>query len=791
MSSIWWEQWPLGVGNDSTPTPLMDNSSCFSSTQSTVLKGVKFGGLPVVLLLDFCVFLVLLILFSIIRRNFWDYGRLALVADNEGFTESTHRRYGRMSSVASSVEDPEHELGFCSWLPYIIRMDEEKIKSRCGMDGVHYLSFQRHLIVLLIIITVTSLGIILPVNFTGDLLDNEFGKTTLGNLPKGSKLLWLHTVFAVLYLILTVFLLRHYTSQIKSMPRETTRNTLFVRSVPKTATKEDVKIHFTEAYPTCQVCAVTLGYDVAKLMYLDKERVRAGKNLRYYERVLNSTGNRELINPRLCGQFCCCSSSGKVDAIEYYSTTEKDLLEEVRKQVELVPQHPLGMAFVTLQTEANAKFILKDFNALECGGTSCCCWRQPQPSSNSKALKVNKWRVDFAPHPKNVYWDNLSVRGFSWYMRYVMINFFLFFLLTFLTTPTIIINTIDKFNVTKPIYYLNSPIITQFFPTLLLWSFSALLPTIVYYSTIGEAHWSRSSEHMSMLRKLYFFLIFMVLILPSLGLTSLAWFFRWLFDKEFLTGGKLRFECVFLPDQGAFFVNYVITAALVGSAMDLLRLPGLLLYSIRMAFARSAAERKYVKQNQAYEFEYGAMYGWNLCVFTVIIAYSIICPIIVPFGLLYMMLKHLVDKHNMYFAYLPARLDRQVHLGAVNQALAAPIISLIWLYFFSVLRTGFWNSTSLFTLVVLCITVFICVGYTCFGHFKYLSPHNYEAKEEDKDATEGVEGNTTVYLPRVLNPKSPASAQQGSKLEQSYGSTEGSLAYSPNYSPVEDSTSDG
>ena len=58
MSSIWWEQWPLGVGNGSTPTPLMDNSSCFSSTQSTVLKGVKFGGVPVVLLLDFCVFLV-------------------------------------------------------------------------------------------------------------------------------------------------------------------------------------------------------------------------------------------------------------------------------------------------------------------------------------------------------------------------------------------------------------------------------------------------------------------------------------------------------------------------------------------------------------------------------------------------------------------------------------------------------------------------------------------------------------------------------------------------------------
>lgn len=75
----------------------------------------------------------------------------------------------------------------------------------------------------------------------------------------------------------------------------------------------------------------------------------------------------------------------------------------------------------------------------------------------------------------------------------------------------------DKFNVTKPVEYLNvslhlrgwssasrvpatncsvfgspqNPIVTQFFPTLLLWAFSALLPTIVYYSAFFEAHWTR------------------------------------------------------------------------------------------------------------------------------------------------------------------------------------------------------------------------------------------------------------------------------------------------------------
>uniref|UniRef100_A0A8C8H000 Transmembrane protein 63A n=1 Tax=Oncorhynchus tshawytscha TaxID=74940 RepID=A0A8C8H000_ONCTS len=689
VMSTWWGLVKNGSAHH------VDNSSCFSSTESTVLKGNNFGGVPVVLLLDFSFFLALLILFSVIRRKLWDYGRLALISDREGL-------------------HPQICVSFSS---------EEMVKARCGIDAVHYLSFQRHLITLLVLVTVISVTVILPVNLSGNLLGNDpynFGRTTVGNLQKDNNLLWIHTVFAVIYLILTVLLLRRHTSQMKGMGRGLTRNTLFASSIPKEASEEDIRTHFTEAYPTCRVCEVHLTYDVAQLMHLDKERKRAEKNLHYYERVLQRGGEREVINPRLCGHLCCCRTRNcqEVDAIEYFRGQAAGLLEEVRTQKELVPQHPLGMVFVTLQSEAMATYILKDFNALDCGNgdsaVRCGCGREPQPSSCSATLKVRNWRVDYAPHPRNV--DNLSVQGFRWWVRCLLLNFFLFFLLTFLTTPSIIISTMDKFNVTKPIYYLNSAVVSQFFPTLLLWSFSALLPTIVYYSTLGECHWNRSREQLIMMHKLYIFLLFMVLILPSLGLTSLAVFFRWLFDKE----------CVFLPDQGAFFVNYVITAGLVGSGMELLRLPGLLLYTIRMALARSAAERKYVKQNQAYEFEYGAMYGWTLCVFTVIMAYSITCPVIVPFGLLYLMLKHLVDKHNLYFAYLPARLDRQVHLGAVNQALAAPIICLIWLYFFSVLRTGFMADTSLFTLVVLCVTVCICISYTCFGHFKYLSPHNYK-----------------------------------------------------------------
>uniref|UniRef100_A0A669EEU7 Transmembrane protein 63A n=1 Tax=Oreochromis niloticus TaxID=8128 RepID=A0A669EEU7_ORENI len=674
MKSLWWEPESHLAANRSDG--FKNRTDCFNSTQSTVLKGLEFGGVPDVLLINFVVFVFLLIVFTIIRKRFWDYGRLALVADDDGSVKFEHN-LSRRTCGAHTAQNLDFEIAECvrcdSVFVCLCRSDE-KIKAKCGMDAIHYLSYERHLIYLLLILTVLSIGVILPVNMTGGLLNidkQKFGETTIGNLKKGNNLLWLHTVFAVIYLILTALLLRRHVSQMKGMRREIARNTLFVCSLPKDATEEDVKTHFVEAYPSCQVCAVTLAYNVTKLMYLDKERKRV---------------------PCIKIIFPVFVSS-QVDAIEHYRAKERLLLEEVRQEAEMVPQYPLGIAFVTLQTEAMAKLILKDFNAVKCGTMSSCCGAQRQPSSKSQSLKVNKWRVG----------ENLSVQGVSWYARYVSLNVLLFILLTLFTTPTIIINTMDKFNVTKPINALNSPIISQFFPTFLLWAFSALLPTIVYYSTLGEAHWSRSSEQLSMMRKLYFFLLFMVLLLPSLGLT----------------------RCVFLPGQGAFFVNYVIAAALVGSAMELLRLPGLLLYIIRLMIARSAAERKYVKEKQAYEFEYGAMYGWILCLFTVILAYSIICPVIVPFGLLYMVLKYLVDRYNLCFVYLSARLDRQVHLEAVNQALGAPIICLMWLYFFSVLRIGFWAPTSLFTLVILCITIIISLSYTCFGFFKYLSPFNY------------------------------------------------------------------
>uniref|UniRef100_A0A673AUT2 CSC1-like protein 2 n=1 Tax=Sphaeramia orbicularis TaxID=375764 RepID=A0A673AUT2_9TELE len=686
--------------SESCPTtlPPPTNGSkdyCYTARiRSTVLQGLPFGGVPTVLALDFMCFLGLLFVFSFLRKVAWDYGRLALVTDADR---------------------------------------DEEIREKCGEDAVHYLSFQRHIIGLLVVVGVLSVGIILPVNFSGNLLENNaysFGRTTIANLDADNTLLWLHTTFAFLYLLLTVYSMRRHTSKMHYKEDDLVKRTLFVNGHCKTTLfiSHFFLFHFfyRQAYENCVVLEARICYNVARLMYLNSERKKTERSKKFFIDLQTKEHVTTMVNPKPCGHLCCCIIKGceQEEAVSYYTKLEAKLKEEYKKERDKVNSKPLGMAFVTFQNESITALILKDFNACKCQG--CQCRREPKSSNFSTKLHTHNWTVSYAPHPQNVYWEHLSVGGFSWWIRCLIINCVLFLLLFFLTTPAIIISTMDKFNVTKPVEYLNNPIITQFFPTLLLWSFSALLPTIVYYSAFFEAHWTRSGENRTTMHKCYTFLIFMVLLLPSLGLSSLDVFFRWLFDKRFLADAKVRFECVFLPDNGAFFVNYVIASAFIGNAMDLLRIPGLLMYMIRLCLARSAAERRNVKRHQAYEFQFGAAYAWMMCVFTVVMTYSITCPIIVPFGLMYMLLKHLADRYNMYYAYLPSKLDKKIHSGAVNQVVAAPILCLFWLLFFSTVRSGFSAATSMFTFVVLIITIIICLSHVCFGHFKYLSAHNYK-----------------------------------------------------------------
>ncbi|KAF4102472.1 hypothetical protein G5714_017272 [Onychostoma macrolepis] len=784
------ESWPAGGGSPveeldvrSFLGSLMEENStaerCYRShSRSSVLQGLPFGGVPTVLAINVVLWLFLLLIFSCLRKAAWDYGRLALLMENDSLTSLF---YGEQSekektpSESSPSDSETKDMGFCSWLTSLYHMKDEEIRSKCGIDAVTYLSFQRHIILLMMVVCLLSLTIILPVNLSGNLLgDNpqNFGRTTVVNVPAQNIFLWLHSIFALLYFVITVLCMAHHSSRLEYREDEKVARTLMITSIPREISDPGlITKHLHEAYPSCTVTDIRFCFDVQKLMKLDSERRKAMKGRLYFTTKAQKEG-RIMIKTHPCAQIFCCDFCGfeQVDAEQYYSELEEKLTDEFNAEKNRISMKRLGIAYVTFRDERMTAVIVKDYSRARCR-------HRPQQSSITTVVRSHQWGISYAPAPNDIIWENLSVCGSRWWLRCILLNILLFLLLFFLTTPAIIVNTMDKFNVTRPVESLRNPVITQFFPTLLLWAFSILLPFIVYYSSFFECHWTRSGENQVTMHKCFLLLVFMVIILPSLGLSSLDLFFRWLFDIHFLDETDVKFQCVFLPDNGAFFVNYVITSSLIGTAMELLRIPALLVYSLRLCFAKSKAERIHVKRSQAYEFQFGLEYAWTMCIFSVSMTYSITCPIIVPFGLLYLVLKHMVDRYNIYYAYLPTKLSQRIHSAAISQVVVAPILCMFWLLFFSVLRLGPVQPISLFTF----ITLLCCIAFSCFGFcLKKLRPDRSTSYQMSDQTTEGgftdaerstVSTTTTanLFIASVLLEPELGLTPMPSPAHQSYG----------------------
>lgn len=739
-----------------------------------------YEGIPENLLINVIVWLVLLILFAILRKKAWNYGRIALVQKNENrglfrqhsrYNPWTQLFYGDVEGAAAmsrcdntdraSIDSQEYatyvERCFCSWIPAIFKITDQQILRRNGPDAVQYLSFQRYIILYMVILTIISVGIILPVNFQGTLEGDSkvFGHTTISNLPPNSPYLWCHVIFSILLLPLGVYFMRHFSVNLKFEEQTTVSCTLMITDIPKDkCTKSALYQHFLDAYPECTIKEVQLAYNIKELITLNDKRVAAGDAKAWSENFLKDYGKRLQIRPYRCSWVLrCCDRCGcrKVDAIDFYSGKEDLLMSEVEKERVLAMEKALGICFITFQSEDMAFKIYKDHQH------SCRCGKNPPTSKVSAELEPYRWGVENAPPPDDIQWKNLSSNSENWYLKAGCINFCLFFVLFFLTTPFVIINTINLFNFTAHIENI-TPLLSQFLPTLMLWTISALLPVLVSFSDQFVNHWTRSAENHSVMRKTFIFLLFMIVILPSLGLTSAKALVEWTVQSANNT--SIRWECIYLPDNGAFFVNYVITSAFIGTALELIRFPELFMYIMRLCCIRSKAEQGSVRKAIVWEFPFGVDYAWMLLIFAVTVMYSLTTPLIVPFGLIYMCLKHCVDRYNIFFAYGPSKISKKIHGTAINFVVASILLLQLLLLSFTILRLGL-HTITIVSLAFFVITASIYIMQLFFNLFRGISPILYTSfrhKLEDGagDVEEPTSPNFQVkFLPNVLSQDVP------------------------------------
>ena len=158
------------------------------------------------------------------------------------------------------------------------------------------------------------------------------------------------------------------------------------------------------------------------------------------------------------------------------------------------------------------------------------------------------------------------------------------------------------------------------------------------------------------------------------------------------------------------------------------RFPELFWYLIQICISRSKADtpsiRKAIRCQRLklnlpsildfrYEFRFGEQYARMMLIFAMVVMFSISCPLITPFGCLYFILKHLVDRHNLAFVYARSKINKKVHATAINFVIMSVALLQFFMIIFSVLRsldTSFYNFALRTKVAILLffVTVNVC-----------------------------------------------------------------------------------
>lgn len=676
-----------------------NNDTCLTTRRSntTVISNV-YEGIPETIVLNVISWVLLILLFAILRNRAWDYGRLALV-HTEKWTQLFYKNTDDAVAVeeSSSVDVPLIPDTGCMWFPSIFKITRDRIRTRCGPDASHYLSFQEHLLFLFTCITIFSLCVILPINFQGTLQGGKttFAHTTLSNLEAESYWLWVHVIACFSFVPLTILIMRRCSGRIPSSTALTSRTLMITHISHIHRNEDDIRNYIQLRYSEIDILDIQIAYRVKKLMKLEKQRALAREAKMYC--IINHKPDLK-VQPYGC--IVCCPWKTK-NAQEYYSDLESRFTELEISERRKALNDPLGIAFVTVSSEESAKHIINSF----------------QPGS------FRHWLITKAPSPSDINWENLEISYRNWYSKAILINVILFLLLFFLTTPVIVVNIFNNLTSAQSNFIRKmSPLLSDFLPTLLLLSMSALMPVLVAFSDEWMSHWTKSKQNHATMYKTFSFLLFMVLILPSLGLTSAQAFVEWSLKTDNIT---LRWDCIFLADKGAFFVNYVITSALIGTALELLRFPELAMYAFRLLRIKSEAEKPSIRKEILSEFPFGIHYAWTLLIFTTSTVYSLTCPLITPFGLLYLCLKYLVDKYNIYYVYRPITMSgegQQIHADAVKMVRVAVLLLQLIMAAFAFIRGGL-NTMSSITFLGFAITASFFFLLSPFPSCKPVAPN--------------------------------------------------------------------
>ncbi|CAN6546062.1 unnamed protein product [Malus baccata var. baccata] len=541
-----------------------------------------------------------------------------------------------------------------AWIKEALSSTEQEVISMSGVDTAVYFLFLGTVLGILVLSSLVLLPILLPVAATevGQTLTNatisngtfsDLDKLSMGHLKEKSPRLWAF-LFGIYWVsFVTYFLLwkayKHASdlraTALMSPQAKPEQFAILVRDIPNSREgqirKEQVDSYFKTVYPDTfyRSLVVTDNKEVDKIW---EELEGFKKKLVRAEAVYalsKKTGNSEGIKPtNKTGFLGLCGA--KVDSIEYYTEKINELtpkLEAEQKATLREKQQNAALVFFTSRVTAAAA------------------------AQSLHAQLVDTWTVIDAPEPRQVLWPNLKIKFFQRQVRQYVVYIIVALTVVFYMIPIAAISAFTTLDNLKKLLPFLKPILKQdaiktvleaYLPQIALIVFLALLPKFLLFLSKAEGIPSQSHAIRASSGKYFYFTIFNVF----LGITVGGTLFNTFKTIEKDPNSLVSILASSLPSNATYFLTFVALKFFVGYGLELSRLVPLIIFHIKRKYlCKTEAEVKAAWLPS--DLGYGTRVPNDLLVITIVLCYSVIAPLILPFGVLYFGLGWLILRNQV------------------------------------------------------------------------------------------------------------------------------------------------
>ncbi|OMO83428.1 hypothetical protein COLO4_22488 [Corchorus olitorius] len=519
---------------------------------------------------------------------------------------SDHRRIPGPSALFSKLLAVWHATG-------------REIARHCGADAAQFLLIEGGSFAVLLSVAVLAVFVLLPVNLYGGraLIDDQFSKTTVSHISKGSGLLWIHFMFVVFVVIIVHFGMSAIEQRLKitrfrdgngnlSDPNanSTAIFTIMVQGLPKTLGSDESVLleYFQYKYPG-KVYKVILPMDLCALDDLATELVKVRDEITWLVAKIDSRllpeededyGNgAEWFWGRI--RWFGRKLQRVLDLVmEKFGFTDEEKLrklQELRAELETDlatykegRAQGAGVAFVMFKDVYTANKAVQDF-------------RNEKKRRFGKFFSVmelrlqrNQWKVERAPLATDIYWNHLGSTKLSLKLRRVFVNTCLLLLLLFFSSPLAVITAVQSAariinaeaidNAQMWLAWVQSSswlasLIFQFLPNVIIFfSMYIVVPSALSYLSKFERHLTVSGEQRAALLKMVCFFLVNLILLRALVESSLESAIlrmgRCYLDGEDCKRIEQYMSASFLSRSCLSSLAFLITSTFLGISYDLL-----------------------------------------------------------------------------------------------------------------------------------------------------------------------------------------------------------------------------